>query len=57
MAKKTYHIIKEGIHKEVTLDELQLLNESQSNFTFDVNWYLSNGYVTLESIREKCEGI
>ena len=24
-------------------------------YKFDVNWYLSNGYVTLESIRERCE--
>lgn len=57
MKKKTYHIIKEGTHKEVTSDELKQLNESQSNFTFDANWYLSNGYVTLESIRKKCEGV
>jgi len=55
MKKKTYHIIRDGAPQIVTPEELHRLNELNTVFTFNIDWYLSNGYVTLESIRKKCE--
>ena len=35
----------------------QLLTENKySDYEVDVNWYLSNGYMTLEDMRKSIEG-
>ena len=53
--ERTYHIIRNGVKEEVTASQLNLLKESNEHIEGDAEWYLSHGYVTLESIREKCE--
>lgn len=53
--ERKYHIIRNGIKEEVTASQLNLLKESNEQIEGDAEWYLSHGYVTLESIREKCE--
>lgn len=36
--------------------ENQLLTENEySNYHIDVNWYLSNGYMTLEDVKKSIE--
>ena len=52
MSKKV-HLIKEAGHRiEVESSEYednQLLNENKySNYYIDIDWYLTNGYMTLE---------
>ncbi len=59
MGKKV-HLINEVGHKiEVessTLADDQLLNENKySNYDIDVDWYLANGYMTLENMRKSIE--
>lgn len=54
------HLINEIGHKiEVESSEFmndQLLNENKySNYNIDVEWYLSNGYMTLEDMRKSIE--
>ena len=55
---KEYHIIRNGIKECVTCDELNMLQEStnSTDTTFDMDWYLSHGYKTIEKIREEIEG-
>ena len=53
--ERIYHIIRNGVKEEVTASQLILLKESIEKIEGDAEWYLSHGYVTLESIREKCE--
>ena len=54
---KEYHIIRNGIKECVTCDELNMLLESTNiaDATFDMEWYLSHGYKTIEKIREEIE--
>ena len=59
MGKKV-HLINEVGHKiEVESSALaddQLLNENKySNYDIDVDWYLANGYMTLEDMRKSIE--
>ena len=54
------HLINEcGDRIEVdssVLADDQLLNENKySNYYIDVDWYLSNGYMTLEDMRKSIE--
>ena len=46
--KKKYHYLRDGKKVEMTLEEARALNESKSDTTleFDVQWYLSHGYIT-----------
>ena len=59
---KEYHIIRNGIKECVTCDELNMLQESTNitDVTFDMEWYLSHGYKTMEEviadIRRKING-
>ena len=60
MSKKIHLINKEGKKKVVECCEFtnaQLLTENKfSDYEVDVNWYLSNGYMTLEDMRKSIEG-
>ena len=60
MGKKVHLINKEGKTKVVEHSEFmdsQLLTENKfSDYEVDVNWYLSNGYMTLEDMRKSIEG-
>jgi hypothetical protein len=51
--EKTYHIIRNGIKEEVSVSELNSINESTDNsYKFDIEWYLSHGAVTLEDFKK-----
>lgn len=60
MGRKIHLINKEGKRKVVEHSEFmdaQLLTENKfSDYEVDVNWYLSNGYMTLEDMRKSIEG-
>ncbi len=45
---KTYHILKNGVPVEISIEELNMLNENNEEILLDVNWYLNNGYITDE---------
>lgn len=45
---KTYHILKNGVPVEISIGELNMLNENNEEILLDVNWYLNNGYITDE---------
>lgn len=59
MGRKIHLINKEGKRKVVEHSEFmdaQLLIENKfSDYEVDVNWYLSNGYMTLEDMRKSIE--
>lgn len=46
----TYHIIRNGVKEEVTATQLHQLSEAKEHKVFDIDWYLSHGYVTLEEV-------
>ncbi|MBR6416090.1 MAG: hypothetical protein IKS22_08300 [Bacteroidales bacterium] len=52
--KKKYHYLRDGKKVEMTLEEARALNESKSDSTleFDVQWYLSHGYITSEEFEK-----
>ncbi len=52
--KKKYHYLRDGKRVEMTLEEARALNESKSDSSleFDVQWYLSHGYVTLDEFEK-----
>ena len=60
MDKKIHLINKDGKRKVVEHSEFmssQLLAENKfSDYEVDINWYLSNGYMTLEEMRKIIEG-
>lgn len=60
MDRKIHLINNQGKKKVVEHREFmdaQLLTENKySDFEVDVNWYLSNGYMTLEDMRKSIEG-
>ena len=43
---KTYHILKNGVPVEISIEELNMLNENNEEILLDVNWYLNNGCIT-----------
>lgn len=45
---KTYHILKNGVPVEISIEESNMLNENNEEILLDVNWYLNNGYITDE---------
>lgn len=45
---KTYHILKNGVPVEISIEGLNMLNENNEEILLDVNWYLNNGYITDE---------
>lgn len=60
MGNSKVHLINEVGDKIViegsALADDQLLNENKySNYDIDVDWYLSNGYMTLENMRKSIE--
>lgn len=52
--KKKYHYLKDGEKVEMTLEEARALNESmtKTSLEFDVQWYLSHGYITSEEFEK-----
>ena len=60
MGRKIHLINKAGKKKVVEHSEFmddQLLTPNKfSDYEVDVNWYLSNGYMTLEDMRKSVEG-
>ena len=56
------HLINEHGDRQVVEtrnadEEIQRLNEStNSTYHLDVDWYLANGYVTIEEARRRIEG-
>ena len=59
--RKTHLINQDGDKKVVETRnskvEIQQLNESTSTkYQMDIEWYLSNGYVTISDARKKIEG-
>ena len=56
MSKKVHLINKVGHRIEVEgseFAEAQLLNENKyPNYYIDVDWYLANGYMTLENMKK-----
>ena len=59
--RKTHLINEHGDRQVVETrnadEEIQRLNEStNSTYHLDVDWYLTNGYVTIEDARRRIEG-
>ena len=51
--ERTYHIIRNGVKEEVTASELRIIEDSgDTNWNLDVDWYLSNGCVTMEEFKK-----
>ena len=49
----TYHIIRNGVKEEVSASELNRFDEStENNYELDMEWYLSNGAITLEDFKK-----
>lgn len=52
-----YHIIIDGVRKIVNRDEPELLksqaNKNKPNIEFDMDWYLSHGYITSSEYKMK----
>ena len=51
---KKYHYLRNGEKVTMTLKEAKNINESNSkeSLEFDVQWYLSHGYVTSEEFEK-----
>jgi hypothetical protein len=62
MKGRMTHLINEHGDRQVVEtrnadEEIQRLNEStNSTYYLDVDWYLNNGYVTIEEARRRIEG-
>ena len=62
MGNRKTHLINQYGDKKVVETrnskvEIQQLNESTSTkYQMDIEWYLSNGYVTISDARKKIEG-
>ena len=59
--RKTHLINEHGDRQVVETrnadEEIRRLNEStNSTYHLDVDWYLANGYVTIEEARRRIEG-
>ena len=52
---KKFHYLRNGEKVTMTLKEAKLINESNTkeSLEFDVQWYLSHGYVTSEEFERK----
>lgn len=52
---KKYHYLRNGEKVTMTLKEAKIINESNTkeSLEFDVQWYLSHGYVTSEGFERK----
>ena len=51
--ERTYHIIRNGVKEEIPASELNKIAEAtNSNYEFDMEWYLSNGAITLEDFKK-----
>ena len=51
---KKFHYLRNGKKVTMTLKEAKIINESNTkeSLEFDVQWYLSHGYVTLEEFEK-----
>lgn len=45
---KTYHILKNGVPTEISVEELNMLKENNDEILLDTQWYLNNGYISAE---------
>ena len=53
---KTYHVLTNNVPVEISIEELNMLNENNEEILLDVNWYLNNGYITDEDfLKSHCE--
>lgn len=61
MGRKVHLINKEGnslvVEHRVFMDSQLNADNKYSDYEVDINWYLNNGYMTLEDMRKSIEGI
>lgn len=53
---KTYHVLKNNVPVEISIEDLNMLKENDEKVLLDVNWYLNNGYIKDEDfLKSHCE--